>query len=93
MLERCSALIPADLDPPVLMFVTSPHFAAIVAEARLLVKGPVLPNPANCKEFMVGKNLIVANSGSEDQDAVNIANRLEAERSHFQWRRDNLRTS
>ena len=92
MLERLSALIAPDLDPPVTMFVTSTLWAAIYAEMLPMVEGPVKPNPTNFKELMVGRNMIVVNSGSEDQIAVNLANRMEAERSNFAWRRDNLRT-
>ncbi len=92
MLERLSALIDPDTNPPVQMFVTSTLFAAIYAEMKALVTGPVQPNPQNFKELMVGKNMLVINSGSEDQAAVNIANVMEAQRANFAWRRDNLRT-
>ncbi len=89
---RISALIDPDIDTPVQMFVTSQHFAALADEMGAFVKGPVMPNPQNFKELRVGDNLIVVNSGSEDQDAVNIANRMEAERANFAYRRDNFRT-
>lgn len=92
ILERLSALIDPDLDPPVQMFVTSTHFARIAAEMQSYVKGLVKPNPSNFKELRVGNNMIVVNSGSEDQGAVNIANRMEAERANFAYRRDNFRT-
>ncbi len=92
LLERLSALIDPDLDPPVQVFVTSTHFARIAAEMRGYISGPVVPNPSNFKELRVGNNMIVVNSGSEDQGAVNLANQMEAERANFAYRRDNFRT-
>ena len=92
MLTRISALI-GEVEEPVLYFVTSTQWAAIAEEARAVVLDPSrLPTPENFKELRVGKNLLVVNSGSEDQDAVNIANRAEAERVHFQAKRERLRT-
>lgn len=92
MFERISALIEPDIDPPVIMFITSTHFAAVYEELlEKLKNATVLPTPDNFKELLVGNNLRVVNSGSEDQGAVNLANRIEAERAYFTYRRDNFR--
>lgn len=92
MFMRISALIDPDIKVPVTMFVTSQHFAALADEMGAFVKGQVQPNPSNFKELRVGDNLIVVNSGSESQGAVNLANKMEAERANFAYRRDNFRT-
>lgn len=92
VLQRISALI-GEIDEPVTMFVTSQHWASIAKEAEEFLVDPLtLPNRINFKELRVGRNLLVVNSGSEDQGAVNIANRLEAERCGFQAKRERLRT-
>jgi hypothetical protein len=93
VLMRISALIGA-VDEPVVMFVTSQHFGQIASEvAGMDLMDPLNPpNPDNFKELRVGKNLLVVNSGSEDQASVNLANRMEAERTDFQGRAQRLRT-
>jgi hypothetical protein len=98
VLQRISGLLPEDAEV-VTMFVTSTHWAAIAEEVEALIKQnpedvtdpSCRPTPANFKELRWGK-LLVVNSGSEDQAAVNLANQMEAERTHFDWRRNTLRT-
>jgi hypothetical protein len=95
VLRRISALI-GEVEKPVTMFVTSQHWGAIANEIVTLHKDDLrdptnLPTPWNFKELKIGNNLLVVNSGSEDQGAVNLANRLEAERTNFAYRRDNFR--
>ena len=93
VLIRMSALI-GQIDHPVTYFVTSQHWGKIAEE----VAGGDLANPllmptfANFKELRIGKNLLVVNSGSEDQGAVNMANRMEAERVDFSGKKERLRT-
>ena len=90
VLNRISALI-GDTPEPVVMFVTSDHFMRIAEEIKPILSDPTyLPNPSNFKELRVGRNLLVVNSGSEDQGAVNIANRMDAERVGFRWKHDHL---
>lgn len=92
-LMRISALIGA-VDEPVVMLVTSTHFGKIAqAVAQETLMEPLnLPTPENFKELRVGKNLLVANSGTEDEETVNLANRLEARRVNFRGRAQSLRT-
>lgn len=90
VLNRISALIP-DGAPCVTMFVTSLHWGRIAAEVKDILTYPTSPpTPDNFKSLRVGHNLLVVNSGSEDQDAVNLANCMEAERVGFRWRHDHL---
>lgn len=96
VLNRISALI-GPVEKPVIMFVTSTHMGQIADEVNVLdVAAPDRPRhkatPRNFREVRIGSNLIVVNSGSEDQGAVNLANQMEAERVNFQGRRDKLRT-
>ena len=74
------------------MFVTTTVWAQFAAEVSRLKTGG-LPNltPQNFTEVKLGC-LLVINSGSDNQDAVDEANKQSAESSHFAWKRDHLST-
>jgi hypothetical protein len=68
------------LDEPAVMFVTSSHFGRLVeawsaSDEFVFAPGVEKPTPQNCKRFQMGM-LTVVNAFTEDQQAVNTANRL-----------------
>jgi hypothetical protein len=89
VLHRMSALI-GDLGgaPPCRSYVTSTHYAAIFDELQANAPGPLVRTDYG----LIGNNLIVINSGTEDQEIVNIMNREEAARVDFAGRRERLRS-
>jgi hypothetical protein len=68
------------------MFVTSSEWARLADEIQILTKQV---NPDNFRRLRL-RNLTVVNSGSEDQEAVNILNIPEARKCDFQNRRQRL---
>lgn len=92
-LFRVSQLLGPRQDP-VVMLVTATRWARIAAElAAGDLEDPLrLPTPDNFKELRVGKNLLVVNSGWEDEHEVHRRNLRAAEQSNFQARRQRLRT-
>ena len=96
VLRRIAALI-GPVAEPVRYFVTSTRWGNIAKEIEAeyvnnLSDPTNLPKPDTFKEMHIGKGLLVINSGTEDQDVVNIVNRAEAERVNFQKRREALRS-
>ncbi len=91
-LFRVSQLLPND--KCVVMLVTATRWARIAAElAAGDLEDPLrLPTPDNFKEMRVGKNLLVVNSGMEDEYEVHRRNIAAAEQTNFQARRQRLRT-
>jgi hypothetical protein len=75
-------------------FVTSQEWGQIAEELKEpRYEGTVVPTPANFAKLRVAHNLLLCNSGCEDQETVNILNnRLLGEENArlFAWRRDNL---
>jgi hypothetical protein len=76
-------------DEETLMFVTSTHWAEIARALKGEHPGTRL-NPANFKRLKILK-LTIVNSGSEDQEAINLVNKEYAERAHFAYNRENRR--
>jgi len=96
VLRRIAALV-GEANPPVRYFVSSTRWGNIAREMEMdffneLADPTNLPNPDNFKELKIGKGLLVINSGTEDEDVVNLVNRAEAERCNFAKKRDSLRT-
>jgi hypothetical protein len=80
---------------PVVYFLTSSKFGALVDEIRSVVSNPEIAakmTPHTCKEIMVTELLTVANSGSEDELAVHLANQAAARNTDFQARRQRMIT-
>lgn len=72
-------------DFPAIMYVTTTTWAALAAELRAQYSST--PTPANFASIRIGK-LTVVNSGSDDQEACDTANKLDAEKNAVQWKRD-----
>lgn len=77
---------------PTKMFVTSTVWGGL-RDAIVKVmksKGLLVPTltPENFRSVKIGTHLTVINSGSEDQEAVDVANKLAADRAGFGWKRD-----
>jgi hypothetical protein len=68
------------------MFVTSSEWAQLAAEIQILTKQA---NPDNFRRLRL-RNLTVVNSGSEDQEAIDLLNVPEARKCDFQNRRQRL---
>lgn len=83
-------LIAGLVDVETKMFFTSTHWGEI-ARAIQAAHPEVKFNPQNFKRLFILK-LELINSGSEDQDAVNLANRAFAERGHFAYNREHKRS-
>lgn len=83
-------------DISVTAFVTSTEWGQIAEELKNPdYAGTVVPTPDNFAKLRVAPNLLLCNSGTEDQETVNIINnRLLGEENArvFAWRRDNLIT-
>ena len=95
VLRRIAALLP-QVSEPVRYFVSSTRWGRIAAElsaeyAYALRDPTNLPKPDNFDSMMIGKGLLVVNSGTEDEEVVAFVNKAEAERVHFQERRETLR--
>jgi len=91
---KVSGLLGDDLD--VTAFVTATEWGQIAEELKHPdYEATTIPTNRNFSRLRVAKNLLVVNSGSEDQRAINIINQRllgpENERM-FEWRRDNLIT-
>jgi hypothetical protein len=84
-LDSVAGLV-GSIDPPITMFVTSTKWAKIAKDMEAFGKQP---NPDNFRRLRI-RDLIVVNSQSEDQEAVNLLNTPEAQRCNFQARRQHL---
>lgn len=73
-------------DIETVMFVISSEWERLANEVQVLKKQI---NPTNFRRLKL-RNLTVVNSGSEDQEAVNLLNIPEARKSDFQNRRQRL---
>jgi len=90
---RVSALI-GKQPTPVKMYLTSVDWARLADEVNQMemeVPGK-LATPRHFKDLLVGNNLLVINSGTEDESAVNLMNAAEADRISFQKRRIHFQT-
>ena len=95
VLRRIAALLPP-VSEPVRYFVSSARWGRIAQELHTnyvdSLRDPTnLPTPDNFGSMMIGKGLLVINSGTEDEDVVAYVNKAEAERVHFQERKEVLR--
>lgn len=92
-LQRISGLVG---DTPSRMFLTASHWGQVADEIKrqypsALANPAGLPTPANFKALKIGA-LTVLNSGTDDDDVVNLMNEEDAKRANFAWKRDNLIT-
>lgn len=71
------------------IFLTSAEYGALMNE----VKARINPPEAFLQQrhFLVGR-VTVRNAGTDDRDAVFLANKVYAEQTGFAWKRDNLIT-
>ena len=78
----------------VVAWVTSTEWGEIASEIKNEYGSLVTPTNANFKQCYIGKNLLLRNSGTEDQGVVNAMNWIEIGpfADQFAWRRDNLIT-
>lgn len=92
-LLRISQLVAPE---PTLMLLTSTNWGLLADEIwgqhkDSLADQTKRPSPSNFQRLIIG-TLTVANSGTEDQDVVNIANQAAAEKAHFAFKRDQWQT-
>ena len=98
--QRVESILAAEPPMQKIAWVTATEWAQIAKELAGYEmidpsKPDVRPNPANFRQMRIGKCLLLRNSGTEDQETVDLLNWREMgveDKKIFEFRKNNFRT-